>query len=204
MYIWSTTCCISCFCDLYKIINSTGKQFRCETLGNKLDFDAIHVLIINLLHNITNIDLCGGDILGNISGLVSVFTVTLTLLLLLLLIAALNSDWNVASDALKWRSCYAVISEVTLEETMGDWPGRWVGEVHLWDKAEALQWYSHHSKLHSANKEKTINKRKRKKPSDDKITGSTGWPSTSGFFLFNNNNNNINLKKKLHCALYAM
>lgn len=91
----------------------------------------------------------------------------------------------------------------SLEETMGDWPGRWVGEVHLWDKAEVLQWYSHHSKLHSANKEKTINKRKRKKPSDDKITGSTGWPSTSGFFLFNNNNNNKKEKVTLRPLCYV-
>lgn len=42
-------------------------------------FDAVYVLIINLLHNITNIYLCGGDILGNISDLASTVTITLAL-----------------------------------------------------------------------------------------------------------------------------
>lgn len=36
-----------------------------------------HVLIINLLHNITNIYLWGGDIQGNVSDLASVFTIAL-------------------------------------------------------------------------------------------------------------------------------
>lgn len=35
------------------------------------------------------------------------------------------------------------------------------GPVSLRDKAEALQRYLHHSKLHSANKEKTHNEKKR-------------------------------------------
>lgn len=43
------------------------------------DTDVLHVLIRNLLHNITNIDLCGGDILCNISDLVSTFSVTIAL-----------------------------------------------------------------------------------------------------------------------------
>ena len=40
------------------------------------DTDVAHVLIINLLHNITNIYLCGGDILCNNSDLVSMFPIT--------------------------------------------------------------------------------------------------------------------------------
>lgn len=58
--------------------------------------------------------------------------------------------------------------------------GCWEGEVHLWDKAEALQWYVHRSKLHSANKEKTNNERK-KNPLIRSLV-SSGWPDPRGFF----------------------
>ena len=61
------------------IINHTGVclYYNDTELSRNKNFDAVHVLIINLLHNITNIYLCGGDILGNISDLASTFTITL-------------------------------------------------------------------------------------------------------------------------------
>lgn len=81
------------------------------------------------------------------------------------------------------------VSNICWEDSCREFVTRcWEGEVHLWDKAEALQWYIHRSKLHSANKEKTNNERK--KPFD-KITGSSGWPDSSGIL------------KRLHCSPYT-
>ncbi len=60
------------------------------------------------------------------------------------------------------------------------------GEAHLWDKAEALQWYIHHSKLHSANKEKTNNERKT--PLMIRSLVPVGNRTPSGFL------------KRLHCS----
>ncbi len=81
---------ISIFCTLenmYSIFDLCGTDSQQITLEHDFtsetpnwqeqNFDADHVLIINLLHNISNIYLCGGDILGIISDLASTLTITL-------------------------------------------------------------------------------------------------------------------------------
>lgn len=142
-----------------------------ETLNSSRNnnFDAVHVLIINLLHNITNIYLCGGDILGNISDLASAFTITLNLFAwgllgsfwLAFILTWVVMYWcggrifNARSIQKLWVGGSGVVVDM-----IGLVVGRREGGVHLWDKAEVLQWYIHHSKLHSANKEKTNNERR--------------------------------------------
>lgn len=70
---------IVCFCIfiywLFYVTFTLNKShwniFTNEPLKPEQEYDTPHVLIRNLLHNITNIYLCGGDILGNISDLAS-------------------------------------------------------------------------------------------------------------------------------------